>query len=481
MFDGLKKKFSNFIHSVAKKEEENIEKPKDNIQTNNLSAKELSNVNDVSTPKKTQEIQEKTHINSETKNEDKIEHKTLNEIKANPIIPNNDFKKQTIKTEENTVQKHEHKDIVEKEKNKSPIRTEKSQKIEEEQQQSMATNRVPTAALYEKNIQDVDFEKHHISKYATTVNNSAKKQEETEKHPKVSFGTKLKGVFMREVTVKEGDISPFLDDLEVSLLQSDVNLTAAEKILKNIRQDLVGKKISSKDIELQIEDILKSSILGILKKSSGIDLIAMANEKRNSSEPLKILFIGPNGAGKTTTMAKLANMFIKNNLSVVLSASDTFRAAAIEQTAIHAERLGIGVIKGRYGADPASVAFDAVAHAKAHHINVVLIDSAGRQETNKSLMEEVKKIVRIAKPDIKIFVGESITGNSLLIQVNEFNATIGLDGVILTKLDCDAKGGNTISILSETNVPILFFGTGEGYDDLLAYSPEFIINNIIAS
>ena len=156
-------------------------------------------------------------------------------------------------------------------------------------------------------------------------------------------------------------------------------------------------------------------------------------------------------------MAKLANMFIKNSFSVVLSASDTFRAAAIEQTAIHAERLHIGVIKGKYGSDPASVAFDAVAHAKAHHINVVLIDSAGRQETNKSLMEEIKKIVRITNPDIKIFVGESITGNSLLEQVSEFNKTVGLDGVILTKLDCDAKGGNTLSILSETSVPVLFF------------------------
>ncbi len=180
-------------------------------------------------------------------------------------------------------------------------------------------------------------------------------------------------------------------------------------------------------------------------------------------------------------MAKLANMFIKNGFTAVLSASDTFRAAAIEQTAIHAQRLGIGVIKGRYGADPASVAFDAIAHAKAHHINVVLIDSAGRQETNKSLMEEVKKIVRITTPDIKIFVGESITGNSLLSQVNEFNEAIRLDCVILTKLDCDAKGGNTLSILSETNVPVLFFGTGEGYNDLMSYDPEFIINNIIAS
>jgi fused signal recognition particle receptor len=172
-------------------------------------------------------------------------------------------------------------------------------------------------------------------------------------------------------------------------------------------------------------------------------------------------------------------MLLSNGISCVRSASDTFRAAAIEQTAYHAGKLGINVIKGTYGADPASVAFDAIAHAKAHNIMVVLIDSAGRQETNKSLIEELKKMARVTAPDMKIFIGESISGNALLDQVKAINEAVSLDGIILTKLDVDAKGGNTLSILSETTIPILYFGTGEKYTDIMPYDPQFIVDNIL--
>ncbi|MCL5427891.1 MAG: signal recognition particle-docking protein FtsY [Candidatus Marsarchaeota archaeon] len=299
-------------------------------------------------------------------------------------------------------------------------------------------------------------------------------------HPRATTATKIKGIFLREVKVKDEDIEPFIEELRTSLLQSDVNYDAAEKILNGIRKGLVDKKLSSRGIDSQITQVIRASILDILKKKVAIDLLKIAAEKKSRGEmPLRILFIGPNGAGKTTTMAKLAHMFLKNGFSCVLSASDTFRAAAIEQTAIHAQRLGINVVKGTYGSDPASVAFDAIAHARAHHIDVVLIDSAGRQETNKSLMDEVKKMVRVAKPDLKIFVGESIAGNMLLDQVREFNAAVGLDGVILTKLDCDAKGGNTLSIISEADVPVIYFGLGEGYDDIMSFNPEFIADSIV--
>ncbi len=312
------------------------------------------------------------------------------------------------------------------------------------------------------------------------VQQPQKEREEHKPQPKVTTTTKIKSIFMREVTVKDDDIEPFMEELKIELLQSDVNYEAAEKILDGIRANLVGKPINSKNISMQITDALTSAVLSILKKKNAIDVVAVARQKKQSNElPFKILFIGPNGAGKTTTMAKMAHLFLKNGFTCVLSASDTFRAAAIEQTTIHAGRLGIGVIKGNYGADPASIAFDAIAHAKAQKIDIVLIDSAGRQETNKSLMEEVKKMVRIAKPDLKIFVGESISGNTLLNQVKEFNAAVGLDGVILTKMDCDAKGGNTLSIISEADVPILYFGLGEGYGDLMPYDPDFIIRSMI--
>ncbi len=265
----------------------------------------------------------------------------------------------------------------------------------------------------------------------------------------------------------------------MALLESDVNYEVAEKIVDNMHKKLVGSKISSKDIEKGIREIIRGSISELLSANSNIDIVELARRKKVSGEPFTILFIGPNGAGKTTTMGKIANMMIKNNITCVLSASDTFRAAAIEQTAIHANRLGINVIKGTYGADPASIAFDAIAYAKARGIDVVLVDSAGRQETNKNLVEEMKKMARVAKPDMKIFVGESIAGNALIDQIKTFDEAVKLDGIILTKLDCDAKGGNTLSVLSETRIPVLYFGVGEAYSSLLPYDKNLILDNII--
>ncbi len=300
-------------------------------------------------------------------------------------------------------------------------------------------------------------------------------------HPdwKVTLGTRLKGVVFREVRVNQKDIEPFMEQLKMALLQSDVNYEVTEKILDRMQKELTSRPMEAKDLQGNIAATIRDSLMAVLNKGGVVDMIGMANGRRGSGEPFKILFLGPNGAGKTTAMAKLAKMFMDKGLTCVLSASDTFRAAAIEQTVYHANKLGIHAIKGAYGADPASVAFDAIAFAKAHRIDVVLIDSAGRQETNKSLMEEIKKMVRVAKPDMKIFVGESITGNALLGQVKEFDSVVKLDGIILTKLDADAKGGNTLSILSETDVPVLFFGTGEAYDAIVAYRPELILDNIV--
>ncbi len=406
MFEGLKKKFSTFIGSITKKEEEELEQA----------------------PTEQQKAPEPVPVQEQVR-------------KAEPP------KKEEKKVEE--------------------------RKVTHVPQPQAPTKKDETREMIKEPVKEQVVPRPEKEYKAPPIH-------EPREQPRVTTVTKIKGIFFKEVKVKEDDIDPFIEELRVSLLQSDVNYDAAEKILDNIKKGLVGKPISSRNTEHQITDVIRGAVLEILNKKQAIDFVKVAASKRQSSElPLKILFIGPNGAGKTTTMAKVAHLFLKNGYSCVLSASDTFRAAAIEQTAIHASRLGIGVIKGNYGADPASIAFDAIAHAKAQHIDVVLIDSAGRQETNKSLMEEVKKMVRVAKPDLKVFVGESIAGNTLLNQVREFNAAVGLDGVILTKLDCDAKGGNTLSIISEADVPVLYFGLGEGYDALMPYSPQFIIDNLV--
>ena len=192
-------------------------------------------------------------------------------------------------------------------------------------------------------------------------------------------------------------------------------------------------------------------------------------------QPFVIVFFGINGTGKTTTIAKIANLLLKNKISCVLAASDTFRAASIEQLQIHADKLKIKLIKHDYGADPAAVAFDAIKHAKAHKIDVVLIDTAGRMHTKENLLSEMEKICRVTKPDLKIFVAESIAGNDAIQQAKNFNETIGIDGAILTKADVDEKGGTAISISYIIKKPIFFLGTGQNYSDLKSFDKtEFI-------
>jgi len=292
----------------------------------------------------------------------------------------------------------------------------------------------------------------------------------------VGAGGKLKGMLFGGVEISEKDISELLDELELSLIESDVEQDAAIEIVKQIKASLIGKKVSAKSLDNYLNGEIKR-ILTEMMTTEQINVLEAAKTKKE--KPYRILMLGPNGAGKTTSIAKLTNYFQKNKMSVILAAGDTFRAAAIDQLEEHAKRLGVRVVKQQYGADPAAVAFDTIRAAQAGKIDVVIIDSAGRQETNKNLMEELKKLERVAKPDLKIYVGEAYAGQGLLEQATEFNDMVGLDGFILTKIDTDAKGGTTISLLYKLKKPILFVGTGQGYDDLKEFTPEFILNRII--
>ncbi len=302
-----------------------------------------------------------------------------------------------------------------------------------------------------------------------------------EKPIKLSLTTKLKSVFVSTVTLNSNEIEDFLEGINVSMLESDVSYETADAFITDLREKLQTTKMDAKNIQSALVQQVRASMFDILAKSgSGVDIYKYINERKAAQNlPVKILFLGPNGTGKTTTMAKIAHHLKKNGISSVLSASDTFRAAAIEQTEHHANKVGVPVIKSGYGADPASIAFDAIAYAKAHQIAAVLIDTAGRQETNKNLIAEMQKMVRVAQPDITVFVGESTAGNQLSEQIKEFAKFMKIDGIVLTKLDCDAKGGNAISIAYSTGIPILFIGTGESYDALMQYTPEFIVNSIL--
>lgn len=302
-------------------------------------------------------------------------------------------------------------------------------------------------------------------------------EEKRELKPKVSVKGRLKAAFTGSVELKEHDLKELLEELELSLLESDVEQETAGEICKKIGERLAGRKVSRKE---NVEGFVKKEISDILlemMKAGKIDLVKAASEKEE--KPFKVLFLGPNGAGKTTSIAKLTWLLQEKGLKVIWAASDTFRAASIEQLEKHAKKLGVRVIKHQYGSDPAAVAFDAVKAAESRKIDVVLVDSAGRQETNRNLMGELQKIARVMKPDLKIFVGESYTGQSLLQQAQEYDRMVGIDGFILTKIDCDSKGGTTISLLYKIGKPVLFVGTGQEYRDLMAFEPGFVLERVL--
>lgn len=294
---------------------------------------------------------------------------------------------------------------------------------------------------------------------------------------KVSTFGRLKKALLTEITIHESDVRDLLWELELSLLEADVEQTTAEEISRELKQRLVGKKIKRGQ---NIDSVLKGeikSVLATIMETEGINLEKEIKAKKE--KPYKILFLGPNGAGKTTTMAKLTHRLQEKGFKVLWSASDTFRAASIEQLEKHASNLKVRVVKHSYGADPAAVAFDAIKAAQSRDIDVVMIDSAGRQETDRNLMQELQKIVRVAQPDLKLYVGEAFTGQALLHQAQEYDKVAGVDAFVLTKIDCDAKGGTTISLLYKLKKPILFVGVGQEYPDLQKFNPEFVLKQVI--
>ena len=198
------------------------------------------------------------------------------------------------------------------------------------------------------------------------------------------------------------------------------------------------------------------------------------------TKPVVLMFVGVNGTGKTTAIARIAHRYKQKGYSLVLAAGDTFRAGAIEQLTIHSERLGIKIIKHKAGSDPAAVAYDAVEHAKARYKDIVLIDTAGRMQTNVNLMDEMKKIQRIARPHQVVFVGDSLAGNDAVEQARKFEEAVGIDFAILTKIDADAKGGAALSIAHAVGKPIAFVGTGQGYNDLEVFDPDWMVDRLFA-
>jgi fused signal recognition particle receptor len=304
-----------------------------------------------------------------------------------------------------------------------------------------------------------------------------KEEEKPKERLKLGIIGTVKSLITREVEISEKDVKEMVESLELELLEADVDIGVSESIKIELMGKLVGSKVGKDKLHSFISGSIRETLVDILTNDKDFDIVSRVES--SSDKPVKIMFIGINGAGKTTTIAKVAKLLMDNNRKVVFAAADTFRAAAIEQMGVHAERLGVKMIAREYGSDPTSVAYDAVNYAKAHGIDAVLIDTAGRQDTNISLLNEMKKMKRVISPDICIYIGESIAGNAILEQITAFNREVGVDAVILSKLDCDPKGGTMLSISKATGVPIIYVGIGQGYDALERFDAQKIVGRIV--
>jgi len=276
-----------------------------------------------------------------------------------------------------------------------------------------------------------------------------------------------------EKKLSEEDVMPILNDLEIGLIEADVAVEVAEKIKNDLKNNLVDREIRRGTEKEVVLNSIKNSLLEILSVSN-IDL----TERLKQKKPFVVLFLGFNGSGKTTSLAKVGKWLIDSGHSVVFAAADTFRAAAEEQLEEHAKRIGVKVIKHRYGADPAAVIFDAVKHAEANGIDFVLADSAGRAHTNRNLMDQLQKIIKVNKPDMKILVIDSLTGNDAILQARFFNE-VGIDGLIFTKVDVNEKGGAILSVTHELKKPILFLGLGQEYKDFIIFDAKDFVEKIV--
>jgi fused signal recognition particle receptor len=288
----------------------------------------------------------------------------------------------------------------------------------------------------------------------------------------------------------ESRLDGLLWELEVALLESDVALPAIDAIKKRVKKDLLDRKVKlGTDVAGVVEDALKDAITAVLTEPVPISTKHRKAPSRfeppffnefvdKKPKPVVLMFVGINGTGKTTSIAKICFMLQKQGYSCVIGAGDTFRAGAIEQLEKHADKLGVKLIKHQAGSDPASVAFDAIEHGKARKKDIILIDTAGRMQTDLGLMEEMSKIERVAKPDLVIYVGDALAGNDAVNEAMAFNRAVGIDAVILTKVDADAKGGAALSIRYATGAPVIFVGTGQEYKDLEPFGASWMVDRI---
>jgi len=440
MFDFLKKKINSWIgKDDSKKESKKEKKKKDKSKPVKEIKKEEKRSVKVSDIKKTK-VQKPDLDKEKTKEEEVkkiVEEEKVEEVKE---VIKNEIEKAELEEKPKEEKKGFFTKLFSKKEEKKEI-------IEEEKSQE---------TIKEEPIETLEKEE----------------VEEEIKDEKPGFFSKIFNKITKSELTK-ADFDDAFDELEITLLENNVALAAVDKIKEILEKDLVGKQISQKEAQEKIVSALKEAILSVLQEPPNL-----IKAIENHDGVYMIIFFGINGTGKTTSIAKIAHMLKKNHISCVLAAADTFRAASIEQLKFHADKLEVPIISSSYGSDPASVIFEAKKYAQTNNIKVVLADTAGRMYTKENLIKEMEKIMRVNKPELKIFVGESITGNDAIDQATTFNDAIGIDGIILSKADIDEKAGTILSVSHVTNKPIYFLGTGQNYDDLVVFSKKEVLKNL---
>jgi len=299
---------------------------------------------------------------------------------------------------------------------------------------------------------------------------------EAAEDPSTGLTRKAKSLARGRFVIEEEDLEDPLWELEMALLESDVEMSVAEEILDRVEQRLVGetRKVTESTGSI-VEDALREALLEVIS----VGQFDFDRRIAETEKPVVIVFTGVNGVGKTTTIAKLAHYFEQRGLSTVLANGDTYRAGANEQIAEHADNLGEKLISHEQGGDPTAVVYDGVEYAQANDVDVVLGDTAGRLHTDDDLMDQLAKIHRVVDPDLTLFVDEAVAGQDAVRRAREFDEAATIDGTILTKADADSQGGAAISIAHVTGKPILFLGTGQDYEDLEPFDPEWLVDRLL--
>ncbi len=271
-----------------------------------------------------------------------------------------------------------------------------------------------------------------------------------------------------------------MSELETTLLEADMGHEAVDEVLTAMRTRLIGAPLPKKeDLEMIIDSALIGALDSLLRVSYW-DFDQPVQSLLKDEAPIVIMLVGVNGTGKTTTAAKISHRLIQDGLSVVVAAADTFRAGAIDQLTDHAERIGARCIRSQRGGDSAAVARDAIDSAVAKGDHIVIVDTAGRMQNKTNLMQELKKVHRVASPHIVLFVGDALAGNDAVEQARTFQSFLNFDGAVLSKLDTDARGGAALSIAHATNKPIVLAGVGQGYDDLIDFEPSNFLTQLLS-